>query len=364
MSDEDALLQGIIENPDADGPRLVYADWLEEHGQQERAELIRVQCTLARMLPDDPQRDELQAREKALLTPHREAWGAPLRGLVRDLVFRRGFVEEVEVSYEQFMSNAPALFQIAPLRHAEVVSWDDSRDTLPLLAACPHLRGLRTIGLSFGCYEVSEAAFRRLADLPPLLGRLVKVFAVECHIGASAVASVLRSPHLVQLSDVYLSDCDLFGADGARAFAGSNLSRLARLTLHKNYLGNAGVAVLLECPVASQLTALGLACCEVGDAGAKALANSPQLSCLTKLYLDDNEIGDEGAQALAESPHLGRVEYLRLARNRIGDVGAAALACSRRLGGLKHLSLRRNAFGPATERRLKACFGAVVDLGQ
>jgi uncharacterized protein (TIGR02996 family) len=364
MSDEDALLQGIIENPDADGPRLVYADWLEEQGQEERAEFIRVQCTLARMLPDDPRRDESQAREKALLTAYREVWGAPLRGLVRDWTFRRGFVEEVEVSDEQFMSKAAAVFHLTPLRHAEVASWEDSRDTLPLLAVSPQLRRLRTIGLSFGCYEVGEAAFHRLAGMPHMLGRLASVFAVECHIGARAAASVFRSPHLLQLSNVYLSDCDLLGADGARAFAGPHLSCLTRLSLHKNYLGDAGVAVLLESPVASQLTALDLTCCEVGDAGAKALADSPQLSRLTELCLDDNEIGDEGAQALAESQHLVRLAYLRVSRNRIGDLGAAALASSRHVARLRHLWLRGNSIGPATEQRLRACFGGVVELGQ
>jgi len=31
----------VLVAPDDDAPRLVYADWLEEHGQPERAGLIR-----------------------------------------------------------------------------------------------------------------------------------------------------------------------------------------------------------------------------------------------------------------------------------------------------------------------------------
>ena len=42
------LLQSVIDSPKEDAPRLVYADWLEEHGELERAELIRVQIELAR----------------------------------------------------------------------------------------------------------------------------------------------------------------------------------------------------------------------------------------------------------------------------------------------------------------------------
>jgi len=48
MNQSDALLRSIIENPREDLPRLIYADWLDEAGEAERAEFIRVQCELAR----------------------------------------------------------------------------------------------------------------------------------------------------------------------------------------------------------------------------------------------------------------------------------------------------------------------------
>lgn len=49
MTDGDALLAAIRANPEEDTPRLVYADWLQEHGQEERAEFIRVQVEYARL---------------------------------------------------------------------------------------------------------------------------------------------------------------------------------------------------------------------------------------------------------------------------------------------------------------------------
>jgi uncharacterized protein (TIGR02996 family) len=67
MTHDNAFRRDIIENPDDDTPRLVYADWLDEHGQPERAEFIRVQCELARMPAGDPRRAELEARERELL---------------------------------------------------------------------------------------------------------------------------------------------------------------------------------------------------------------------------------------------------------------------------------------------------------
>jgi uncharacterized protein (TIGR02996 family) len=42
--EELALLAAIHAEPRDDTPRLVYADWLQEHGQEEYAEFIRLQC--------------------------------------------------------------------------------------------------------------------------------------------------------------------------------------------------------------------------------------------------------------------------------------------------------------------------------
>ena len=48
MSDRTALLAAITATPAEDTPRLVFADWLDEHGESERAEFIRAQVGLAR----------------------------------------------------------------------------------------------------------------------------------------------------------------------------------------------------------------------------------------------------------------------------------------------------------------------------
>ena len=48
--DHDALLAAVIADPDSDTPRLVYADYLEEAGDEAdaaRAEFIRMQCSIA-----------------------------------------------------------------------------------------------------------------------------------------------------------------------------------------------------------------------------------------------------------------------------------------------------------------------------
>src|SRR6187402_2898783 len=59
---EQGFLADIVANPADDTPRLVFADWLEDHGQTHRAEFIRLQCRLATMPEDDPHRLELEER--------------------------------------------------------------------------------------------------------------------------------------------------------------------------------------------------------------------------------------------------------------------------------------------------------------
>ena len=44
LTHDEAFLADIAENPDDDASRLVYADWLDDHGEADRAELIRLQC--------------------------------------------------------------------------------------------------------------------------------------------------------------------------------------------------------------------------------------------------------------------------------------------------------------------------------
>src|SRR5690242_9879993 len=107
MSDR-SLFQAILDDPADDARRLVYADWLDEHDQPKRAELIRVQVELARSgaepgpysgsRAEDPVHPGLEARERALLEAHGRHWAEPLRGLADEWAFRRGFIECVGVS--------------------------------------------------------------------------------------------------------------------------------------------------------------------------------------------------------------------------------------------------------------------------
>ena len=110
MSDEPALLAAILAHPDEDTPRLMYADWLDEHGQPERAEFIRIQC--------DATADEAAADRAAELEGRNRAkWlaGLPAFGEAQ-WEFRRGFPEFLRVSGEVFLERFAAFARVPWLR--------------------------------------------------------------------------------------------------------------------------------------------------------------------------------------------------------------------------------------------------------
>src|ERR1700735_2152995 len=95
----DALLAEILATPDDDAPRLVFADWLEEHGDIDRATFIRLQIRQApldgswQLVPVYAERNELERQVKELLSRHEEEWLASVPRSLRKgkAVFHRGF---------------------------------------------------------------------------------------------------------------------------------------------------------------------------------------------------------------------------------------------------------------------------------
>ena len=80
---QQVLLRGILDNPDEDSPRLVYADWLEAHGDPDRAAFIRVQCRLAvrEQFADVPYGDPDWNQNYELWKANGERWAAELPAL-------------------------------------------------------------------------------------------------------------------------------------------------------------------------------------------------------------------------------------------------------------------------------------------
>ena len=176
MSDEEGFLQTIIANPDDDAPRLVYSDWLEDHGYLDRAEFIRVQCELARMSKDDLRFAELDRRERGLRKAHFEEWIAPLRAVTHFYKtlseFRRGFVEYIQIRGAAFLEKGPVLFEMSPIRRLEILA--------------------------------AGAEFVRIV-MTPCLARLteLRLYGVG-HLTREQVRTIVRSPFVSQLRVLFL----------------------------------------------------------------------------------------------------------------------------------------------------------------
>ena len=75
-----ALLDAARRDPHDNAPRMVLADWLDEHGDADRAAFIRLQLMLAPGASplEPPERQRQQERCRRLLLRHGGAWLGPL----------------------------------------------------------------------------------------------------------------------------------------------------------------------------------------------------------------------------------------------------------------------------------------------
>lgn len=158
MTDHPGFLADILDRPDDDTPRLIYADWLEDRGQSERAEFILVQVEHARIVaggfaecggfswhsPDCVAGTTgriacnrlRRLRERAgSLKGGPECrncdWHAPIRHSDPfTWEYRRGFVHAVRCPLAAWEEHGPAVVSRHPVRRVEVTDWSPFRHDL------------------------------------------------------------------------------------------------------------------------------------------------------------------------------------------------------------------------------------------
>jgi uncharacterized protein (TIGR02996 family) len=262
----DSFLQAIIEQPDDDTPRLVYADWLDDQGDEHsamQAAFIRAQITRAKLRWPWVDRETWEAceeREKPYLQWHWPEGIRELSGVGVSWEFRRGFVGVMRVeSLSAFQKHAPSALE-----------------KFPLEGVCFVPRG-----------------------------------------GPSSIpSSGPRTARAVHAA-IYLGNVRELAAEPL-------LARFRQLDLWGNPLGDDGVRALLVSPYLASVRALRLAQTGLRAEGAAAVADTAALAGLEELDLSHNHIGTRGAQALADSPYLKGLRWLVLVHCKIDYRSRAA----------------------------------------
>lgn len=292
MSDPGAaLLRGVLEAPELDPPRLVYADYLMEKGDP-RGEFISVQIQLRQRI-SPARRARAKKREYELYRAHLKDFSAPAKGIGYRPVFRRGFIDEVTGDAADFAKKGKALMEVEPVRHVRL--WNATSKHVDKMLAEGLVGRLATLNLSGG---VGADAAKALAASPQLAS-LYRLNLGGAEIGDEGLVALVGSPHL-QATSLSLYENDLTDASIDALCAWPGLAKCTHLYMSRNQFTDKGVATLAGASIGS-LKMLSFGGCEaVGDAGALAFATEELASSIHHIEFEYCDLSDAAAEQLRE----------------------------------------------------------------
>lgn len=397
-----AIFAEVCERVDDDTVKLVFADWLEEHGDSERAGAIRLAVERRKLHDLDPRAWVLDSRLEPIDDRPRRAWRDGLPRIPEvSFGWHGGLVTRAAASATGILRrHEEAIFAAGPITELEIV--DDppgvsadlagcryagrvrkllyhgvrglETDAVARLAACPALAGLRELELHYeddpedahralvrsGPFPALRAlkidgpyfSVRQVRDIgaAPLLGGVEELELTRCAVGTRELRALLQSPQLTGLRRLIVSEGGV-DTGGVRSLLDYGWRALEWLDLSDNNLGPVGATALGDSPHAGRLRLLDLSGnLSLGDRGVKALADSPLLGGLRVLKLFQVGLTPAGLASLAEATWLPRLQALELGGGEIGVARLRALARAR-LSGLRKLQV---TFAGFTEREVRA----------
>lgn len=180
MSDQRReFLQTIADNPNDDTPRLVMSDWLEEQGEVEHAELIRVQCEIGKIT------STIQNGDMMILnpSPHRRILVSRESELLDTLdldkscyVVDRGFITSIDQSKSEstfhlwgniFRENPVHTIRLREWRGLEIEIGSDAREVMWSLKRLEVPRSTRGYLLRSTAGEITHFVSGNGTCLPP-----------------------------------------------------------------------------------------------------------------------------------------------------------------------------------------------------
>jgi uncharacterized protein (TIGR02996 family) len=337
---ERALLDAIVANPDDDGPRLVYADYLQTRGDP-RGEFIQLQCQAARLDTEEPAQAELAGRAEELSREHGKRWLAELIELRLPnarFSFHRGFVEGMR-----------GRFPAATLRPAELVA------RAPLLSA-----------LELSVEGQTDRIALAKAEHPDALARARALWVRGRHRtgtrdfrGPIADLAGLAAVPFTHLRELQLSWLRTRSSQLAALLATPALRSLEHLTLHLGMPGAELCEVVASLRLPNVLS-LDLAFNAIGEDGIDALLQSSVLATVTELVLDGGGLGEAALDRLVTA-RMPKLRRLSLAFNAFGD-NARCIAAWHGAPQLERLDLRRAGVSEDTRQFLLAERPGLVDV--
>jgi uncharacterized protein (TIGR02996 family) len=329
-----ALLRACKESPEDDAPRLVLADWLQEHGDESdcaRGQFLRLECQALQSPADSKTCDEANH----LWGQHQMTW---LGGL-KDLGVRRGVRGLLRIDAETRQLTTKKGCELAK---SEAYAWVDA-----IRLRATNVKGLAKL-IDGGFFDSLNA-----------------LNLMQCHIRAAGMKELARSERLATLTHLNLYE-NWIQTEGVKILAEAPLAvNLRVLDLHRNMIWSSSLAFLArsphlrhlreldlgfhdledglrhlaEAPWMDGLESLSLINSKTEDAGLIPLVQSPRVHNLVRMDLHGNALTDLSLVALAESPHLERLAELVLNANKITGPGVEALAASPLLARLRVLHL-------------------------
>jgi uncharacterized protein (TIGR02996 family) len=338
---EQGLLANIGENPDDDTPRLVYADWVEEHGRPERADFIRLHVAWCRRASDAPPDEVLSQR----LVSAWEAAGlhrATLPGKTPH-VYDRGFVAGVRFEgHGPITDQVEAVLESVPIRVA--FFWPIGEVNAAWLAESPLLD--RLTGL---CCADSPGVVGQLLGSPHLAGlNLLHVGVEGSEEAVEAARLIAAAQHLDRLTVLDLDGTHI-GDEGLEFLAGAGqLHSIRKLTLRSDNrgshpLGEQGIGALITSRSLTQLTHLGFCDCSLDGDALQWLLDWDGAGQLLELNLSFTGRSGENVIALARCRKLSNLRRLCLSAFELTDDAVRALAAANALPALRELHVEEES---------------------
>ncbi len=390
VSERDALLAAVHETPDDDAPRLVYADWLEEHGDagdQDRAAFIRAGVRSARLALDDPERVSAEIQSAVLFHQQGPAgveWydGLPKVLRKRYVGFRRGFPFGITAAAAQLVRSANTLSRRTAVQEVNLEGVNDEMTAahlggLPLmgrlrslvgasmdrpgpwvaLLAGPVLTGLERVTM-FGYQAGHHAGLSRLLEASAVRGvrTLEPTFLYDVTLTErrrGTLDAIARSDFPL-LRSFRLGMSEPFSAEEMQLLLRAPyLPRLDELHLQVGLASDAAT-MLSGVPCASRLRALTVFTPERYASDLGSALSGWRFPSLTWLQL--NRATDEAVRRLADLPFAANLRVLDLFAHRLSPEGMAILS-SGRFGGLAWLGLWNRSVGDDCLRALASSPG-------